>query len=323
MTKAIVIDRNGGPDAFRLEDRPDPAPGSGEIAVDNEAIGLNFIDIYQREGLYPASLPAVLGQEGAGRIAAVGVGVAGFQPGQRVAYLSGGGAYATRTLAPAVMAAPIPEAISDETAASIFLKGLTVRMLVADVFKLGPGHAALVYAAAGGVGSLLVQWAAHLGATVIAVVGDEAKAELAGRYGAEHVIIRTKTKSIAADVRAVTGGRGVDVVYDSVGAATFTASLDSLAPRGLLVSYGNASGPVPPVAPLELSRRGSLFLTRPTLFHYATPDRLPEMAAELFTMVDSGALNPAAPTVFPLAEVADAHRLLESGRSTGPIILKP
>lgn len=322
MSKAVVIDRNGGPEVFRLEDRPDCAPGRDEIAVDNAAVGLNFIDIYQREGLYPVSLPAVLGREAAGSVAALGEGVEGLRAGQRVAYLSAG-TYAARTLAPPAMVAPIPDTISDETAASIFLKGLTVRMLVADVFKLNDAHTALVYAAAGGVGSLLVQWTVHLGAEVIAVVGDEKKAALARRYGANHVIIRTKTKSIANEVRDYTAGRGVDVAYDSVGAATFEASLDSLAMRGMLVTYGNASGPVPPVAPLELARRGSLFLTRPTLFHYATPERLPSMAADLFDMVESGAIKPPAPTVFALEKVADAHRLLESGKSTGPIVLKP
>lgn len=323
MGTAVVIDRNGGPEAFRLEERADAAPGPGEIAVDNAAIGVNFIDIYQRKGLYPLSLPAVLGQEGAGRVAAVGEGVTAFKPGERVAYLSGGGAYARRTILPAVMAAPVPEAISDETAASIFLKGLTVRMLVADVFELDDSHTALVYAAAGGVGSLLVQWASHLGAEVIAVVGDDAKAPLARKYGANHVIVRSRTHSIAADVREFTGGRGVDVAYDSVGAATFEASLEALAIRGMLVTYGNASGPPPAVAPLELARRGSLFLTRPVLFHYANPERLPSMAADLFDMVETGALKPPAPTVFALEKTADAHRLLESGKSTGPIILKP
>lgn len=323
MSKAVVIDRHGGPEAFRLEDRADAAPGPGEIAVANQAIGVNFIDIYQRKGLYPMSMPAVLGQEGAGKIAAIGPGVEGFRRGERVAFLSGGGAYSSRTVAPAAMAAPIPEAISSETAASIFLKGLTVRMLVADVFPLSSDHVALVYAAAGGVGSLLVQWAAHLGAEVIAVVGDHAKGELARSYGANHIIVRTKTTSIAAEARRFTGGRGVDVVYDSVGASTFEASLDSLAMRGMLVTYGNASGPVPPLAPLELARRGSLFLTRPTLFHYATPERLPSMAADLFDMVEQGALRPPAPTVFALEDAAEAHRFLESGTSTGPIILRP
>jgi NADPH2:quinone reductase len=196
-------------------------------------------------------------------------------------------------------------------------------MLVRQIFPLTKGHTALIHAAAGGVGSILTQWAAYLGADVIAIVGEESKAALAREYGAKHVIVRTETASISAQVRKLTGGRGVDVVYDSVGAATFEASLDSLAMRGLMVSYGNASGPVPPVAPLELSRRGSLFLTRPTLFHYATPDRLPAMAADLFAMIAGGHLRIPAPKVFPLEKTADAHRLLESGKSTGSIVLRP
>ena len=322
MSKAVVIDKHGGPEAFRLEERPDAAPAEGEIAVENTAIGLNFIDIYQRKGLYPMSLPAILGSEGAGRVAAVGARVTTLKVGDRVAYLAGS-AYQTRVIVPAVMAAMIPPGVSDETAAAAFLKGLTAEMLVRQIFPLTKGHTALIHAAAGGVGSILTQWAAYLGADVIAIVGEESKAALAREYGAKHVIVRTETASISAQVRKLTGGRGVDVVYDSVGAATFEASLDCLAMRGLMVSYGNASGPVPPVAPLELSRRGSLFLTRPTLFHYATPDRLPAMAADLFAMIAGGHLRIPAPKVFPLEKTADAHRLLESGKSTGSIVLRP
>ena len=323
MGKAVIIEETGGPEVFRVEEREDAKPGPGEIAVDNKAIGLNFIDIYQRKGLYPMAMPAVLGSEGAGTVAAVGEGVMAFKPGDRVAYFSSGGAYQTRAIAPAVMSAHLPDGVSDDIAAASFLKGLTAEMLARQIFPLRPGHKALVYAAAGGVGSILTQWAATLGAEVIAVVGDDAKAALVRDYGAKHVIVRTKTESLAAEVRRLTGGRGVDVAYDSVGAATFEASLDSLAMRGMMVSYGNASGPVPPVAPLELSRRGSLFLTRPTLFHYATPERLPAMAADLLAMLADGKIKLAAPTVFPLEEVAGAHRLLESGKSTGSIILRP
>ncbi|HOP20674.1 MAG TPA: quinone oxidoreductase [Amphiplicatus sp.] len=323
MGKAVFIDSTGGPEGFRVGERADPSPGPGEIAVANSASGVNFIDIYQRRGLYPVSLPAILGQEGAGKVIAVGEGVAAFRPGDRVAYLSGGGSYASVTLAPAVMAAKIPGGVSDDIAASVFLKGLTAEMLVRDVFPLNDGHTALVYAAAGGVGSILVQWASKLGAEVIAVVGDEAKAAAARSYGANYTINRKETHSIASEVRRITGGRGVDVAYDSVGAATFEASLDSLAMRGMMVSYGNASGPVPPFSPLELSRRGSLFLTRPTLFHYATPERLPSMAADLFEMIASGAIKIPAPTVYPLEKTADAHEFLESGASSGAIILKP
>ncbi|MGE0408606.1 MAG: quinone oxidoreductase [Amphiplicatus sp.] len=322
MSRAVVIRQLGGPEVLRLEERGDAAPGENEIAVENAAIGLNFIDIYRRTGLYPVSLPAVLGGEGVGAVTAIGAAVSGFAPGERVAYMSAG-AYASRTLANAGMAVKVPAGLSSELAAAAFLKGLTAAMLVRDVFALGPGDKALVYAAAGGVGSILTQWAAHLGAEVIAVVGETAKAKLAKDYGAAHVIVRAKTDSIAADVRRLTHDRGVDVVYDSVGAATFEASLDSLALRGMMVSYGNASGAVPPMAPLELNRRGSLFLTRPSLAHYATPERLPAMAALLFAMIEKGHVKIPAPTVFPLEKTADAHRLLESGKSTGAIVLRP
>jgi NADPH2:quinone reductase len=322
MPKAIVIDKHGGPEVFRLEERAETKPGPGEIAVENAAIGLNFIDIYQRKGLYPVSMPAVLGSEGAGRVAAVGEGVPQFRAGDRVAYM-GGGAYRERTTVAAGMAARIPAAVSDDLAAASFLKGLTAEMLVRQVFQLRAGHTALVFAAAGGVGVILTQWAAHIGARVIAVVGDEAKAALAKDYGAKDAIVRTKTASISGEVRRLTDNRGVDVVYDSVGAETFEASLDSLAMRGTMVTYGNASGAVPAIAPLELTRRGSLTLARPSLFHYATPDRLPAMADTLFSMIASGALRIPQPTVFPLTKVADAHRLLESGKSTGAIVLKP
>lgn len=320
--KAVVLDAHGGPEMLRLEERPRPVAGPGEIVVDNRYAGLNFIDIYQRRGLYPVALPAVLGSEGAGVVAAVGEGVSGLAPGERVAWFGSGGGYAEASAVPAGMAAKIPGGVSNETAAATFLKGLTAEMLVRQVYPLKAGETALVHAAAGGVGVLLCQWAAHLDARVIAVVGTRAKAKVAEEAGATQVIVRDETPDIAGAVRAATGGRGVEVVYDSVGAATFAASLDSLAPRGMMVSYGNASGPVPPMAPLELARRGSLFLTRPTLFHYATPERLPAMAASLFDMLAKGALKPAAPKVFPLECAAEAQALLESGTTTGAIVLK-
>lgn len=323
MSVAVVIRRNGGPEVLEIEAREDPAPPAGEILVRNRAIGLNFIDIYQRRGLYPVSLPAVLGTEGAGEVAAVGEGVEGLRVGDRVAYLAGGGAYAATSLVPAGMAARLPDEINFESAAATFLKGLTALMLVRDVHPLKAGETALVHAAAGGVGSLLTPWAAHLGARVIAVVGDEAKAAYVRALGATEVVIRSKDRSIAADVRALTGGRGVDVVYDSVGAATFEASLDSLALRGHLVSFGNASGAVPAVQPLELTRRGSLTLSRPSLFHYATPERLPDMAAALFGAIANGVVRPGRPRQFPLVHVEEAHRLLEGGATTGAIVLTP
>ncbi len=323
MEKAVILDDTGGPEKFELRSHDPGAPGPGEILIRNAAVGLNFIDIYLRKGLYPVAFPAILGQEGAGAIEAVGEGVDTLKAGDRVAYLSGGGAYATATVCPAGVAAKIPDGIDDETAAAVFLKGLTAYMLLRDVFALGPDHACLIYAASGGVGTLLTQWAAHIGARVIAVVGSEAKADAARANGATDIILRTKTASISAAVRKLTDGRGVDVVYDSVGEATFEASLDSLAPRGHMVTYGNASGPVPAVQPLDLARRGSLTLTRPTLFHYATPDRLPVMASALFEMIATGALRPQIGNRFPLAEITEAHRLLESGESAGAIILTP
>ncbi len=323
MTKAVFIDSHGGPEVFTLRDHDLPTPSAGQLQIHHKAIGLNFIDIYQRKGLYPVSLPAILGTEAAGVVGAVGEGVEGFTPGDRIAYIGGGGAYAQAANIPAVMAVKIPDGVSDEIAAAVFLKGLTVEMLVRQVFSLGPDHTCLIYAAAGGVGTLFCQWASHIGARVIGVVGNEEKALIARKNGADETIIRTKTDSIARTAREMTGGRGVDVVYDSVGKATFEASLDSLAPRGHMVTFGNASGPVPAIEPLELSRRGSLTLTRPTLFHYTTPDKLPEMAANLFELVANGALTPTLSHRFKLADVAEAHQLLESGNSTGAILLEP
>ncbi|MEQ8934601.1 MAG: quinone oxidoreductase [Amphiplicatus sp.] len=320
--KAIVLKEHGGPEGLELEKRESLKPGSGEIVVRNAFAGLNFIDIYQRRGLYPVTLPAVLGGEGAGVVASVGADVTGFKQGDRVAWYGGGGGYAAETLVPAGMAAKIPAGVSDEIAAATFLKGLTAEMLARQVYPLKQGDTALIHAAAGGVGTLLVQWAKHLGAEVIAVVGSKAKEAVAAGAGADHVIVREQTDDIAGAARAITKGKGVNVVYDSVGAATITASLDSLAMRGMMVSYGNASGAVPAFAPLELARRGSLFLTRPTLFHYATPGRLQEMAADLFAMLEKGVLKPAAPAVFPLEKAGEAQALLETGTTTGSIVLK-
>jgi NADPH2:quinone reductase len=320
--KQIVLTALGGPENFSPEETPTQTPGVGMIRIRNTAIGVNFIDIYQRKGLYPVSPPLVLGQEGAGGVDAVGDG-APFKIGDRVAYLSGFNAYAEEILIDASRAAPIPDDISDDAAAAVFLKGLTAHMLVNQVHPLKPGETALVYAAVGGVGTLLTQWAAHIGARVIAVVGDPAKIDAARANGAAEVIDRSATPDIAAGVRELTGGKGVDVAYDSIGAATFEASLDSLALRGMMVSYGNASGPVSPIAPLELTRRGSLTLARPSLFHYATPDRLRTMAAEMFALVSAGVLKPAIAARFPLEKVGDAHRMLEGGKSVGAIILHP
>ncbi|MAW81518.1 MAG: hypothetical protein CMI63_14875 [Parvularcula sp.] len=323
MSKAVYLETHGGPEGFVLRDHDLPAPGFGQIQLRHHAIGLNFIDIYQRKGLYPVALPGVLGSEAAGVVEAIGDGVTGFAPGDRVACLHSSGAYAERANGAAVLCAKVPDGVSDEAAAAIFLKGLTAEMLVRQVYPLKAGDACLVHAAAGGVGTLLCQWAKHIGARVIGVVGSPEKEEIARENGADDIILRTQTDNIASEVRRLTDQNGVDVVYDSVGEATFEASLDSLALRGHMVSFGNASGPVPAVAPLELMRRGSLTLSRPSLFHYATPERLPAMAAALFDMVAKGALRPRVKHQFPLSDVAGAHRLLESGKSAGAIVLKP
>jgi len=320
--REIVLTAVGGPENFAV--RPgarQPLPANA-IRVRNAAVGVNFIDIYQRKGLYPVEAPCVLGQEGAGVVIEAGEN-AQFRAGERVAYLSGFGAYAEETIADAGRAARIPDGVSDDAVAASFLKGLTAEMLLRQVFPLKSGQTALVTAAAGGVGSLLVPWAAHIGARVIAVVGDAAKTGAAKANGAGAVIDRSATPDIAGEVRLLTEGRGVDVVYDSVGAATFEASLNSLALRGTMVTYGNASGPVPPIAPLELTRRGSLTLVRPSLFHYATPERLPAMAAALFELIAGGVLTPKIAASFPLDRAGDAQRMLEAGKTVGAIILKP
>lgn len=321
MHKAVFLDKHGGPDVFERREHDPGPPGPGELRIRHTAIGLNFIDIYQRTGLYPVSLPAILGSEAAGVIDAIGPDVTGFKAGDRVVWCGGGGGYSEIANIAAAICAPVPSTVSDEIAAASFLKGLTTEMLVRQVYRLSANDTCLVYAASGGVGTLLTQWASKIGARVIAVVGNDAKAAAAISNGASDAIIRTKTDSISAKVRELTGGAGVNVVYDSVGASTFEASLDSLALRGHMVTFGNASGPVPAVSPLDLSRRGSLTLTRPTLFHYATPDRRPAMAAALFDMIARGAVKPAIGARFELANIADAHRLLESGDSTGAIVL--
>ena len=312
----------GGPENFAVREAAPAALPADAIRVRNSAIGVNFIDIYQRRGLYPVATPCVLGQEGAGVVIEAGEGAA-FRPGERVAYLSGFGAYAGETIVDGARAARIPTGVSDDAVAAAFLKGLTAEMLLRQVFPLKSGQTALVTGAAGGVGSLLVPWAAHIGAKVIAVVGDGAKIAAARATGADRVIDRSAVSDIAGEVRRLTDGRGVDVVYDSVGAAIFDASLNSLALRGTMVTYGNASGPVPPIAPLELTRRGSLTLVRPSLFHYATPGRLPAMAAALFDLIAAGVLRPRIAAAFPLSQAGAAHRMLEAGKTVGAIILKP
>lgn len=319
--KELVLTATGGPENLTLRESVSRALAPNEIRVRNTAIGVNFIDIYQRTGLYPVSVPAVLGQEAAGVVLEAGER-APFKPGERVAYM-GAASYAEETVVDAGRAARLPAEVSVDDAAASFLKGLTAEMLLRQVYPVKAGETALVTAAAGGVGLLLCRWAVHLGARVIAVVGGAEKVAAVKALGVADVIDRSSTPDLAGAVRTLTNGRGADVAYDSVGKATFEACLDALALRGMMVTYGNASGPVPPIAPLDLTRRGSLSLARPSLFHYATPDRLPGMAAALFDLLAKGVLKPTIAAAFPLAKGADAHRLLEAGKTVGAIILKP
>lgn len=321
--RAVQAERTGGPEVLRVVDVSDRNPGPGEIVIRHEAIGLNFIDVYQRTGLYPTEMPAVLGREAAGRVEAVGEGVTRFAVGDRAAYSSELGAYAEANVVKAGRAVRLPDAISSRTAAAAMLKGMTAEFLARRLWPLGAGDTVLVHAAAGGVGGILSQWLSHMGVTVIGSVGTQEKAAFARDHGCIHTILY-KSEDLAARVRELTGGAGVKVVYDSVGRATFDASLASLARRGLMVCFGNASGPVPAVEPLRLSRAGSLFLTRPTLFDYiATTEELDASAAALFEVIASGAVRIEIGQTFALDEVAQAHRALEAGQTTGATILLP
>jgi NADPH2:quinone reductase len=321
--QAIRLSQIGGPDVLRYETVAKPTPGQGELLIRHTAIGVNFIDTYHRSGLYPVPLPSGLGLEGAGLVEAIGPDVSGFSPGDRVGYCTGPiGAYAEYGVVPAARAVKVPLTIPEEIAAAALLKGMTARYLTKVTFPLKPGHTCLIHAAAGGVGQILTQWARHLGARVIAVVGAPAKAEIAAACGAHEVLLATD--DLARQVRARTAGEGVDVVYDSVGKDTFHASLDALRPLGLFVSYGNASGPPPDVSPALLSQKGSLFFTRPTLFHYTrTPALLQETADDLFAVIGAGAVKIAPPTRYGLADAARAHADLEARRTTGSVVLVP
>lgn len=319
----IIIEQNGGPDVLKFVETAPKALSDHEVRIKNTAIGINFIDIYQREGLYKVDLPFTPGKEGAGTIEEVGKAIQGLKVGDRVAYLANNGGYASEIVVPADKCAVLPDGISDDQAAASFLKGLTVQMLIRQIFPLKAGDTALVYAAAGGVGNLLCQWANHLGAHVIGVVGNEEKVASAKAAGAKDVINRNSETDFISTVRTLTDGTGVDVVYDSIGAKTFEQSLDCLAPRGMMVTYGNASGPVAPFAPLELAKRGSLSLIRPILFDFATPEAFPGMAKELFAVMAAGKVTPPPPTTFPLANASDAQTLLAGGNTTGAIVLKP
>ena len=320
---AIRIHETGGPETLRAEDIPVPAPSAGEVRILVEAAGLNFIDTYQRSGLYPVPLPFTLGAEVAGIVSAVGAGVTEFSLGERVATAKASGGYAAEALAPAAHVVKIPAGVTTSTAAALMLQGLTAHYLVTDTFALKPGDTALIHAAAGGVGLLLVQLAKRRGARVLATVGTAEKAALARAAGADEVVVYTRD-NFATAARNFTGGRGVDVVYDAVGKDTFTGSIDSLRPRGMLVSFGNASGAVPPFAPLLLAQKGSLFFTRPTLVHYTqTSTELRARTDDLFGAVLAGTLQVRIGATFKLTAAAEAHRALESRNTTGKVLLMP
>jgi NADPH:quinone reductase len=325
MARAIRIHQTGGPEVLRLEEVPVGEPGPGEARVRHTAVGINFVDIYHRTGLYPLPLPAGLGAEAAGVVEAVGSGVAAVAPGDRVVYLYTGtpGAYADARLLPADRLVRLPASIEDQVAAAAFLKGLTVQALVRRTFPVQPGDAVLWHAAAGGVGLLAVQWLKALGATVIGTVGSEEKAALARAHGCDHVIDYSR-EDFVARVRELTGGVGVPVVYDSVGKETFDRSLQCLRPLGMMVSFGNASGPVPPVAPALLTQRGSLFLTRPSVGHYvAARADLERAAGELFRLLEAGKLVVRVGGRWPLAEAGAAQQALAARRTTGSLLLLP
>ncbi len=324
MVKAVRIHDTGGVDKLVLEDVDVGPPGPGEARLCQAAIGLNFIDIYYRSGLYPVpSLPVILGAEGAGTVTAIGDGVRDIAPGDRVSYAGALGAYcAERTIA-ADRLIKLPGGISHEQAAGVTLRGLTAHYLLRRTYRVQDGDTILVHAAAGGVGLLVCQWAKHLGATVIGTVGDAAKATLAKAHGCDHPI-NYREEDFVARVRDLTGGEGVPVVYDSVGKDTFAKSLDCLQPLGLLVSFGQSSGPVAPFNILELSAKGSLFLTRPTLVSYiAKREDLLAAAEDLFAVVASGAVKVKVGRSYPLADAAAAHTDLEARRTTGSTILIP
>jgi NADPH2:quinone reductase len=323
-SRAIRFHAHGGPEVLRLETVEVPEPGPGHALVRHTAIGVNFIDIYHRTGLYPLPLPSGIGIEAAGVVEAVGAGVHKVKVGDRVGVASGPiGAYCERRVVPADRLVPLPDAISDEAAAASLLKGMTAEYLIQRTFAVQPGQTVLFHAAAGGVGRIACQWLAHLGVTVIGTVGSDAKAEIARASGCAHPIVYTR-EDFVARVREITGGTGVPVVYDSVGKDTLLRSLDCLAPRGLLVSFGNASGKPDPVDLLLLSQKGSLYVTRPTLATYvAGREDLLASARAVFDVIARGVVDARPSLRLPLASAADAHRALESRATTGSIVLVP
>jgi len=323
MVHAIRIHQHGGPEVMKWEEIEVGEPGEGQVRIKHRAVGLNYIDTYHRSGLYKISLPAVIGTEGAGEVTAVGPGVTEFKVGDRVAYASPMGAYAEERLIPADRLVKVPDSIDDQTAAAMMLQGMTVRYLLKETFKVGPGTTMLLHAAAGGIGLIACQWAKHLGATIIGTAGSPEKCKLALDHGCTHVI-NYQTEDFVARTKEITNGQGVDVVYDSVGKDTFPGSLDCLKPRGLWVSFGNASGPVPPFDILMLSAKGSLYATRPTLATYtAKREDLVASANDLFDVVSRGIVKIKVNQTYPLKEAVQAHLDLEGRKTTGSTILLP
>jgi len=321
MSHAIRIHKTGGPEALQWEELDVGDPGPGQVRLRQEAAGLNFIDVYHRTGLYPQQVPFTPGVEGAGVVEAVGDGVANVKKGDRVAYAGPLGGYAEERLIDADRVVKLPDGVSTEQAAGMMLQGMTAQMLLRSVFPVHDGDTILVHAAAGGVGLIMCQWAAALGATVIGTVGTEEKAELARAHGCAHPIIYSK-QDFVAEVNRISSGEKLPVVYDSVGRDTFMKSLDCLKIRGLMVSFGNASGPPEPIPPNLLAQKGSLYLTRPTLFHYiATREQLQQSAGELFKIVASGKVKIEVQQRFALKDAAEAHRQLEARKTTGSTIL--
>ena len=320
----FCLTRTGGPEVLAAEAIEPPPPGPREVLVRHEAVGLNFIDTYHRSGLYPVALPSGLGLEAAGLVEAVGEDVREFRAGNRVGYFSGPlGAYSSHRVIAADRLVRIPEGVSPSDAAALMLKGCTAEMLIERCALVKPDDTVLVHSAAGGVGSILVPWLKHIGARVIAHAGSSDKAARAAALGADEALSCPYDK-LAAEVRRLTDGKGVRVVLDGVGASSWTASLGSVARRGIMVSYGNASGPAPDFSPLELARAGSVFLTRPTLFDYvATPEDLAHSAGRLFELVADGIVRAQIGQTFPLLEAAEAHRALEERRTTGSTVLVP
>ena len=321
--KAIRVHEYGGPEVLRYEDIPTFEPAPDQAVVKMETIGVNFIDIYFRTGLYKSDLPFTPGQEGAGVVTAVGTDVSGVAVGDRVAYTGVIGSYAEQAVVPVARLVKVPDGLEMSLAAAVLLQGMTVHYLTHSTFPLGPGHTALVHAAAGGVGLVLVQVAKMLGARVIGTCSTDKKAEKVFRAGADEVILYSQ-QNFEPEVRRLTDGIGADVVYDSVGKATWEGSLNSLRPRGMAVFFGNSSGPVPAIEPLTLTQKGSLFMTRPSLVHHAVSrEELEKRSSDLFGWVQSGAVNVEVDETFPLAEAAEAQRKLAARLTTGKLLLKP